>query len=75
MKDLFAFLANASEIAKVLADPERREEVKLRYAIEAAERIMMIDNREGMYKALKDKTLERKRIHWYKRWLKYKDGV
>lgn len=78
MKEILAILGAFSDIGKVLAivaDPQRRELVKLRLAIEAAEHLLMIKDSTGIYKEMNAKYLEKYRIHWNKRWMAYKDGV
>lgn len=78
MKEILSILGAFSDIGKVLAivaDPKRREVVKLRLAIEASEHLLMIKDKSGIYKEMSDKYLEKYRIHWTKRWMAYKDGI
>lgn len=78
MKEILSILGAFSDIGKVLAiaaDPKRREVVKLRLAIEAAEHLLMIKDRTGIYKEMSTKYLEKYLVHWNKRWMAYKDGV
>jgi hypothetical protein len=63
------------EALAVWSDPKRREVVKLRMAIEAAENLFDIDNKVGMYGGMTDKKLKAYRVHWSKRFKAFKDGV
>ena len=78
MKGLLGFLISLGKIGEALsvwADPKRREVVKLRLAIEAADHLMQIKDKVGEYEKMSDKYREKYRIHWKKRWIAYKDGV
>ena len=78
MKSLLLFLESIGKIGEALAvwsDPKRREVVKLRLAIEAAEHLMQLKDKIGPYEKMSDKYREKYRIHWQKRWIAYKDGV
>ena len=75
IKDILAILGSAGKITEMLADPKRREEVKLRLAIEAAENLLAINDKSGEYADMDADRASRWKRHWLKRWKKYKDGV
>lgn len=75
MKEILALLGSFGRITEMLSDPKRREEVKLRLAIEAAENLMAINDKSGEYKDMDIERTSRWKKHWLKRWRKYKDGV
>jgi hypothetical protein len=78
MKQLLLYLGSVLKIGEALsvwADPKRREVVKLRLAIEAAENLFQIRNNEGVYKAMPPAKVGKYLVHWTKRWEAFKDGV
>jgi len=74
-KALLLLLGSIGKVVEMLADPKRREVVKLRLAIEAADHLMQIKDKSGIYRTMTDKFREKYRVHWMKRWDKFKDGV
>lgn len=67
-------IAKIGEVLAVWADPQRREVAKLRMAITAAENLLAIQDRSGVFKTMDDKRLEKYRVHYRKQFESWKDG-
>lgn len=67
-------VAKILEVIAVWRDPERREKVILREAIEAAEELFKILRKQERYASMNDKELARWELHFTKRWNAWKDG-
>lgn len=70
-------LSAVTEIAKSVAiwlNPERKEKLILRGAIESAEQLLLILRREGKYKDLPVQKLFDLERHYQKRFDSWKDG-
>jgi len=68
-------LGKVGEALAVWADPKRREVAKLRLAITAAENLIAIYEKSGIFKSFDDKKLEKYRIHFNKQFEAWKDGL
>jgi hypothetical protein len=78
MKQLLLYLGSVLKIGEALAiwaDPKRREVVKLRMAVEAAENLFQIQHCSGAYKSMPPAKIAKYIVHWTKRWEAFKDGV
>lgn len=77
MTQFLGFLNSVGKIGEALAvwsDPKRRERVKLLLAIEAAENLIAISEKHGVYASMPEHQVAKYKIHWMKRWTAYKDG-
>lgn len=72
---LFQSLSKISDLVAAIGDPKRRRVVKLLLAIEAADNIIDIYRREGIYKNMPDKRRDKMMRHWTKRWRRFRDGI
>lgn len=68
-------VSSVAESIAVWLNPERREKVILREAIESAEQLLMILRRQGRYATFTDKQLKEYEIHYQKRFDAWKDGT
>ena len=78
MTQLLGFLNSVGKIGEALtvwADPERRRVVKLLLAIEAAENLFAIRDKQGVYASMSEHKLSAYKVHYEKRWKAYKDGI
>jgi hypothetical protein len=73
-----SIITSITKIGEVVAtwlDPERREKAVLRKAIEAADELLRIYEHSGRYQGMPDKKIQLLKIHYYKQWNAWKDGV
>jgi predicted amino acid dehydrogenase len=63
------------EAIAVWLNPERKEKVILRRAIEAADQLLLILRREGRYKEMKESTRNDLERHYQKQFDAWKDGA
>lgn len=68
-------ISDAVGAIAVWLDPERKEKVILREAIESAEQLLMILRKQGRYATFTDKMLKEYEIHYQKRFDAWKDGT
>ena len=67
-------IAKIAEVIATWLDPDRREKVVLRECIEAAEQLLMILRKQGVYATLPEKRVKELEIHYQKRFDAWKDG-
>lgn len=72
---IFGSVSKIGEALAVWLNPERREKVILREAIESAEQLLMILRKQGRYASFSEKQLKDHEIHFQKRFDAWKDGV
>lgn len=68
-------IAKIGEAVAVWLNPERREKAVLREAIEAAEQLLMILRKEGIYAKLPQVRLKKLEAHYQKQFDSWKDGA
>ena len=68
-------IAKIGEAAAVWLNPERREKAVLRKALEAAEQLLMILRKEGIYSKLPQTRIKKLELHYQKQFDSWKDGV
>ncbi len=67
-----------SELVKSVSiwlNPERKEKIILREAIEAAEQLLLILRKQGRYQFFNEKKLREHEEHYQKRFDSWKDGA
>lgn len=67
-------VSEAVEAISIWLNPERREKVILREAIESAEELLKIFRRQGRYANFSEKQLKEYEVHYQKRFDAWKDG-
>lgn len=68
-------IAKIGEVIATFFDPDRKEKVILRGAIEAAEQLLLILRKQGRYKFFNDKKLKAYEEHFQKRFDAWRDGA
>ena len=68
-------VSSAVESISIWLNPERKEKIVLRRAIEAAEQLLMILREEGKYKRMVPRRRKELEKHYQKQFDAWKDGT
>jgi hypothetical protein len=75
MNPLIVPVAKAVEAISVWLNPERKEKIILRRAIESAEQLLMVLRKQGRYAKFTDAKLAEYEIHYQKQFNAWRDGT
>lgn len=63
------------EAVSIWLNPQRKTEIVLRRAVEAAEQLILIYQKRGVYLGMKPERLKKFETHYLKRFEAWKDGI